>query len=222
MLKGQCHEIFVSDVFHESSSHKLLKITLGSFQIFFKNLQRYSQVKGHHRYQRHRGQIFPPVSLVLLIPVATIPVTNLASLSTTSVASCHRFKWHRWQKMETISDCWQFKVNWKEKIYLYASSTTQTFLIEDFFHLPPVSFVDISGAHWAANISANLQKNRNGPTGKIRGLGKTAPFRKPEVANLVALSLFLKCQKTKMRDKKLSRSSCPLIEIFSKPPATDS
>jgi hypothetical protein len=49
--------------------------------------------------------------------------------------------------MGTISDCWQFKVNLKEKIYLYANSTTQrcpkeimkTLLIEDFLHLPLVS-----------------------------------------------------------------------------------
>jgi hypothetical protein len=35
-LTGQCHEIFASDFFHESSSPKPLKITLGSFLIFFK------------------------------------------------------------------------------------------------------------------------------------------------------------------------------------------
>ncbi len=34
---------------------------------FLENSQRYSQVKVHHRYQQHRRQIFPPVSLVLLI-----------------------------------------------------------------------------------------------------------------------------------------------------------
>ncbi len=29
-----------------------------------------------------------------------------------------------WQTMETISDCWQLKVNLNENIYLYANSTT--------------------------------------------------------------------------------------------------
>ncbi len=37
---------------------------------FFENSRRYSQVKVHHRYQRHRWQILPPVPLVLLTPVA--------------------------------------------------------------------------------------------------------------------------------------------------------
>ncbi len=34
LLKGQCHEIFASGLFHESPSPKALKITIGSFQIF--------------------------------------------------------------------------------------------------------------------------------------------------------------------------------------------
>ncbi len=97
---------------------------------FFENLQRYSQVKVHHRYQwhrwqncrwyqRHRRQILPPVLLVLLPPVSTTPVSN-----------CHRYHWHRrqfcfrcqrhgWQIMETISDCRHFQVNLKAKIYIY-------------------------------------------------------------------------------------------------------
>jgi hypothetical protein len=72
-------------------------------------------------------------------------------------------------------------MNLKEKLYLYANySTTQRcpkekmkiFKIEDFFHLPPLS-----------------KKIRNGLDGKIRGLRETDPCRKPEVKNLVALSL---------------------------------
>ncbi len=74
---------------------------------------------------------------------------------------CHRCQQHR------------------EKIYLYANSTTQscpkeimkTFLIEDFLHLPP-GVNNTGGAPWAANISPNFQ-NWNGPNGIIRGLGKT-------------------------------------------------
>jgi hypothetical protein len=47
--------------------------------------------------------------------------------------------------MGTISDCRYFKVNLKAKMYIYGNSTIQSykiikiFLIEDFFHLPPVS-----------------------------------------------------------------------------------
>ncbi len=36
VVKGLCHKIFTSDVFHESSSPKPLKVTLGSFRIFQK------------------------------------------------------------------------------------------------------------------------------------------------------------------------------------------
>jgi hypothetical protein len=50
---------------------------------FFENSQRYSRVKEHHRYQRHRWQIchryqrhrwqiFPPFSLALLIHMLTL------------------------------------------------------------------------------------------------------------------------------------------------------
>ncbi len=62
--------LFASGFFHDSPSLQPLKITLGSFQIFSKNSRRYLQVKVHHRCQRHQRQIMPPVSLVLLIPVA--------------------------------------------------------------------------------------------------------------------------------------------------------
>ncbi len=42
------------------------------------NCHRYHQHRQQicHQYQRHRWQILPPVSLVLLIPVSTIPAAN--------------------------------------------------------------------------------------------------------------------------------------------------
>ncbi len=101
----------------------------------FENLRRYSHVKVHHRYQRHRWQIWhwcqrhrrqncrryqrhqwqilPPVWLVLLIPVA-----NLPPVSTTPVAICHRYKRYQRQIMGTISGCWDLKVNLKAKMFL--------------------------------------------------------------------------------------------------------
>ncbi len=63
----------------------------------------------------------------------------------------------------------------------------KTFLIEDFFHLPPVSMTLV--VHLELRISPNFLKIRNGPNGIIRGLGETDPCRKSEVENLVALSL---------------------------------
>ncbi len=70
--------------------------------------------------------------------------------------------------MGTISDCWHLKGNLKEKFYLrvYVNSTTQrcskkilkSFLIKDFFSFAS-GVNDTSDAPWAANISANFQKN---------------------------------------------------------------
>jgi hypothetical protein len=90
----------------------------------------------------HRRQIFPPISLVLMIPVAnfppvsTIPAANLPPVSTTLVATCHRYQrrrrqichrcqQHRWQIMVTISGCSHLKLNLKAKSYKYVNSTTQ-------------------------------------------------------------------------------------------------
>jgi hypothetical protein len=50
-LKGQCHEIFCFRFFYESPSPKPLIITFGSFRIFSKIREDYSQVKVHHRCQ---------------------------------------------------------------------------------------------------------------------------------------------------------------------------
>ncbi len=83
-----------------------------------------------------------------------------------------------------------------KKIYLYANSTTQRcpkekmeiFLIEVFFHLPLVSTTPV--VHFELRISPQIfEKIWNGPNGIIMGLGETDPCRKPEVKNLVALSL---------------------------------
>jgi hypothetical protein len=87
-------------------------------------------------------------------------------------------------------------MNLKKKIYLYAISTTQRypkeirqiFLLEDFFHLPPVSTTPV--VNLELRISPRIfEKIQNGPYGIISGLGETDPCRKPEVENLVVLSL---------------------------------
>ncbi len=87
-------------------------------------------------------------------------------------------------------------MNLKKKFFLYANSTAQMcpkeimkfFLIKDFFHLPPVFKTPV--VHLELQISPHiLEKIWNGPYGIIRGLGETDPCRKPEVKNLVALSL---------------------------------
>ncbi len=94
-LKGQCNEIFCFWFFWWISFPPAQEYCIRTVSNFFENLRRYSQVKMHHRYQRHRWQIchrcqrhrrqnccryqlhrrqiFPPISLVLLIPVANLP-----------------------------------------------------------------------------------------------------------------------------------------------------
>ena len=132
------------------------------------NCRRYQRHRRQicHRYQGHRRQI------------------------------CHRCHWHWWQIVGTISGCRHLKVNLKAKIDIYVSSTIQRwpnkiikiFLIEDFFHLPPVSLTPV--ANLELRISPRIfEKIRNDPNGILRGLGETDSWKKPEVENLVTLSL---------------------------------
>ncbi len=156
----------------------------------FENLRRYSQFKVPHRSQWHQWQIchrytgckiaadivdtagkfatsvnntsgkFPQVS--------TTPAANLPPVSFTPMAN----NGSNYQTADNL------KWTWKKKIYLYAYSTTQRcpkeiikiFLIEDFFHLPPVSW------HQWQTLSCEYlrefsKKNQNGPNGIIRGSG---------------------------------------------------
>jgi hypothetical protein len=98
---------------------------------------------------------------------------------------CHRCQRHRWQIMGTISGCRHLKVNLKAEIYIYVNSTTQRFpnknykiikkfLLEDFFHLPPVSLTPV--VYLEPRISPRIfEKIRNGRNGILRGLGETDP-----------------------------------------------
>jgi hypothetical protein len=83
-------------------------------------------------------------------------------------------------KYGKISGCRLLKENLKAKIYIYVNSTTQRcpnkiikiFLIEDFFHLPPVSTTPV--ANLELRISPRIfEKIRFGPICIIRGLGET-------------------------------------------------
>ncbi len=116
---------------------------------------------------------------------------------------CHRYQrhWrqicrHQWQIMATISGCRNLKVNLKAKIFIYVYSTTQRcpnkiikiFLLEGFFHLPPVSATPV--ANLELRISPRIfEKIRNDPNGIIKGLEETDSRKKPEAKNLVTLSL---------------------------------
>ncbi len=139
-LKGQCHKIFCFRFFPWIIFPQVPENNIRIISNFFENSRRYSQVKVHHRCQQHRWQI------------------------------CHRYKQNRWQIMGTISGCRHLKVNLKAKIYIYINSTTQRcpnkiikiFLLEDFFHLPPVSLTPVVYLE-PRNISANFRKNSKWP-----------------------------------------------------------
>ena len=81
--------------------------------------------------------------------------------------------------MGFISGCRYLKVNLKAKIYIYVNSTIQRcsnkiikiFLIEDFFHLPPVSATPV--VNLELRISPRIfEKIRNGPNRTLWGWGK--------------------------------------------------
>jgi hypothetical protein len=87
IIKGQCHEIFSSDLFHESVSLQPQSIALGPFQIFsnipgdirksrctFGNW-RYSQVKVHLRK-------LPPVLMTLAANLPSVSMTPAANFAT--------------------------------------------------------------------------------------------------------------------------------------------
>ncbi len=87
-------------------------------------------------------------------------------------------------------------LNLKANVYIYVNSTTQRctnkiikiFLLEDFFHLPPVSLTPV--VHLEPRISPRiLEKIWNGRNGILRCFGETDSWKKPEVENLVTLSL---------------------------------
>ncbi len=121
------------------------------------------------------AQIFPLVSLVLLIQWQichrcqrrrwhmAIGINDTSSKFATCVYDTGGKKW------DQLSNCWQL------------------FLIEDFFHFPPLSMTPV--VQLELRISLRFFENIwNSPNAIIRGLGETDPCRKPEVKNLVAPS----------------------------------
>jgi hypothetical protein len=160
-LKGQCHEIFCFWFFHESVSPQPRSIPLGLFRIFRKFVEIFAR------------QGAPPVS--------TTPAANFATNFPSVVDTGGKFATGG-KQWDLLSDCSQLKMNLKKKIYPYANSTTQRcskviikiFLIEDFFHLPPVLTTQV--VNLELRISPRIfEKNRNGPNRILWGWGETDP-----------------------------------------------
>ncbi len=95
-FKGTVSRDFLLLVFSWISFLQAPEYTSRAVSNFFENSRRYSQLKVDHRYQRHRWQIchryrrhrrriLPPVSLLLLIPVASWAQLNSWP--------CHHWHW---------------------------------------------------------------------------------------------------------------------------------
>jgi hypothetical protein len=153
----------------------------------------------------------------------------------TPVAICRQFPlccWHRWQIMGTISGCRHLKENLKAKIYIYVNSTTQRcpikiikiFLLEDFFHLPPVSLTPV--VHLEPRISPwIIEKIRNVRNGILRCLGETVSWKKNQKSKVswhCPFNSWLSCRVcctlvTRLLEMHFSkkRESCRSIEVMS-------
>ncbi len=160
---------------------------------FLKNSRRYSQVKLHQRYQWHWWQIFLPVLLMLLTlvanlpPVSTIPLANLPPVSITPAVANNG---NNYQTADNL------KWTWRKKVIYMLTLLPKCFQKkkEKIFWLKIFSICHPCQRHqWCALelwISPQIfEKIWNSPNGIIRGLGGTDPCRKPEVKNLVSLSL---------------------------------
>ncbi len=143
---------------------------------FFENSRRYSQVKVHHRYQRHRWQIchrcqwhrwqfclqYQRHRRQIFPPVSTTPAANFAASFTSVVDTSGKLatgvidtggKWEQNQAADTL------KWTWRQKfIYMLTllSQGVPTKLLKLFWF--KIFFIYHRCQPWAANISANFRK----------------------------------------------------------------
>ncbi len=211
MIKGTVSEDFLLQVFFSWITFpKLLKITLGSFRIFSKirgDIHKSRCTTGVY----DTGGKLPPVSTTLaanLPPVSTTPAANFATSSPCVVDSGGKLRPVSMTPAANLPlvsltlvanngnnirlQTPESELEGKNLYTAYVSSTTQRwpnkiiniFLIEDFFHLPPVSTTPV--ANLELRISPRIfEKIRNGLNGIIWGSGET----ESEAKNLVTLSL---------------------------------
>ncbi len=87
-LKGQCHEIFLLQIFFMIYLPQAPENNTRVISNFFKNSRKYSQVKVHQRYQlvstKSVASVIPVANLPL---VSALPAANLPPVSTTPVAN---------------------------------------------------------------------------------------------------------------------------------------
>jgi hypothetical protein len=88
-------QVFSWIIFPQAPEHNIRVIS-----VFLENSWRYSQVKVHHRYQRHHVANLPPVSTTLdanLPPVPLVSLIPVAGINDTSGK-----KWEQYQTADTL------------------------------------------------------------------------------------------------------------------------
>ncbi len=97
IFKGTVSRDFLLLVFFMNQFPPAPEYLIRTFQILFENSGRYLQVK---------VQIFPPVLLVLLIPVANLPLVSMIPAE-----NCHRCQRYRQQNCHQCQQCrWQIAI----------------------------------------------------------------------------------------------------------------
>ncbi len=215
LLKGTVSRDYLLLFFSWISFPPAPEYSIKTVAIFFKNSRRYSQVKVHHRCQQYQWQICTSFASVV---DNRWQICHQCQQHQRKI--CRRCQRRRFRittgikdtggkfaigvnntggkQWEQLSNCWQLKMNLKKKIYLYAIyypkvSKKKKCKFENVSDLRFFLFATGS-ALWAANISANFQKNSNRPYWYNQGLGG---------------NWFMK----KTRSKK-SRDTVPLITCY--------
>ena len=109
-LKGQCHEIFCFWFFSWISFPPAPEYPIKTVSNFFENSRRYSQVKVHHRYQRHRWQICRRCQrhrwqfATGLVATGGKFATGINNTREHGGKICRRCRWYRWQFAAGVVD----------------------------------------------------------------------------------------------------------------------
>jgi hypothetical protein len=187
--KGTVSQDFLIQLFSWIIFSNHLKITLGPFHFFQKFAEMFASegappVSTHrwklcHWYQHHQRKILPPVLLVLLIPVANNGNNIRLMTPSSEFEGKNLFTYMLTLLPKSVQkNNWNFS-HWK--YFPFATGVNNT-----------------GGAPWAANISCEFFKNFKHPKWHGQRLVETDSWKKPEVENLVVVSLYVKIFNTKL------------------------
>jgi hypothetical protein len=102
-------DLLLQVFFHESSYPQAPENSIQVISNFLENSQKYSQVMMHHRYQRYRQQILPPLPLMLLIPVKNLsPVSAILAANLATGVNDTGSKFGHWCQWAGKAFFWGF------------------------------------------------------------------------------------------------------------------